>query len=97
MRKLDDALQRQQAVQRKRTVAWALFGILVPVSLLFWLEVVFALGHLPEIGILQLLAELVIALLSTLAAVHMYRSGMRFNKLLTDPSRLLDDDVETEI
>ncbi len=36
MRKLDDALQRQQAVQGKRTIAWALFGILVSVSLLFW-------------------------------------------------------------
>ncbi len=97
MRKLDDALQRQQAVQGKRTIAWALFGILVPVSLLFWLEVIFAFGHLPEIGILQLLAELVIALLSTLAAVHRYRSGMQLNKLLADPSRLLNDDVETEL
>ncbi len=93
MRKLDDAMERQQAVQRKRTIAWASFGILVPVSLLFWLEVVFALGHLREIGVLQLSAELIIALLSTLAAVHTYRSGMRFNKLFADPSRLLDDDA----
>ena len=97
MRILDDALRRQQAVQRKRTIAWALFGILVPVSLLFWLEVFFALGHLPEIGILQLIAESLIALVSTLAAVHLYRSGIRLNKLLADPSRLLDDDVESDL
>ncbi len=93
MRKLDDAIERQQAVQRKRTYAWASFGILAPVSLLFWLEVVFALGHSAEIGILQLLAESLIALVFTLAAVHAYRSGMRFNKLLADTSQLLDDDA----
>ena len=93
MRKLDDALQRQEAVQRKRTIAWALFGILTPVSLLFWLEVIFALGHLSDVGSLQLVAELLIAIISTLAAVHMYRSGMRFNKLLGDTSQLLDDDA----
>ncbi len=97
MNRLDDALRRQQAVQRKRTLAWVGFGIFVPVSLLFWLEVIFALGHLPEVGILQPLAELVIAGLSTVAAVQLYRSGMRLNKLLADPSRLLDDDVETEL
>ncbi len=97
MSKLDDALRRQQAVQHKRTIAWGLFATLVPVSLLFWLEVVFALGNLSELGVLQPLAELVIAIASTLAAVHMYRSGMRFNKLLADPSRLLDDDFETEL
>ena len=91
MRKLDDAIERQQAVQRKRTIAWALFAVLVPVSLVFWLEVVFALGHLPEIGILQLLAESLIALISTVAAVYMYRSGKRHNKLLADTSQLLDD------
>ena len=93
MRKLDDALQRQQAVQRKRTFAWALFGILTPVSLLFWLEVIFALGHLSDIGSLQLVAELLIAIISTLAAVHMCRSGIRFNKMLGDTSQLLDDDA----
>ena len=53
MRKLDEAIERQQAIQRKRTIAWILFGVLAPVSLLFWLEVVFALGHLHEIGILR--------------------------------------------
>ena len=62
MRHLDDAIQRQQAVQRKRTFAWALFGILLPVSLLFWSEVVFGLCHLSEIGILQLLAEFIVSL-----------------------------------
>jgi hypothetical protein len=94
VRKLEDAIQRQQAIQRKRTRAWALFGILVPVSLLFWLEVIFAVGHMPEIGILQLLLELLIALVTTLAVVHAFRSGMQFNKLLADTSRLLDDDAE---
>lgn len=86
-------MERQQAVQRKRTFAWALFGILAPVSLLFWLEVVFALGHLPDIGILQLLAELLIALIFTLAAAHAYRTGIRLNNLLSDTSQLLDDDT----
>ncbi len=93
MRKLDDAMKRQQAVQRRRTFAWALFGILAPVSLLFWLEVIFALGHLSDVGILQLVAELLMAIISTLAAVHMYRSGMRLNKMLADTSRLLDGDA----
>jgi len=93
MRKLDEAIERQQAVQRKRTTAWALFGILLPVSLLFWLEVVFALGHLPDIGILQLLAESLIALVSTFCAVQAYRSGMRYNKILADTCQLLDDDA----
>ncbi len=93
MRILDDAIERQQAVQRKRTIAWALFGILTLVSLLFWLEVIFALGHLSEIGSLQLAAELLIAIISTTAAVHTYRSGIRFNKLLGDTSQLLDDDA----
>ncbi len=93
MRKLDDAMKRQQAVQRRRTFAWALFGILAPVSLLFWLEVIFALGHLSDVGILQLVAELLMAIISTIAAVHMYRSGMRLNKLLADTSQLLDGDA----
>ncbi len=93
MSKLDAAIQRQQAVQRKRTLAWALFGILVPVSLLFWLEVIFALGHLSDIGFLQLTAESLFAIISTLTAIHMYRSGMRFNKLLEDTSQLLDDEA----
>ena len=90
MRKLDDAIERQQAIQRKRTIAWILFGVLAPVSLLFWLEVVFALGHLPEIGILQLLAELLLALIASFTAVQAYQSGMQYNKLIADISRLLD-------
>ena len=92
MRKLDDAMQRKQAVQRRRTFAWASFGILAPVSLLFWFEVVFALRHLPAVGILQLVAELLMAIICTLAALHMYRSGMSLNKLLADTSQLLDGD-----
>ena len=94
MRKLDDAIERQQAIQRKRTIAWVLFGVLAPVSLLFWLEVVFALGHLPEIGILQLLAELLLALIASYTAVQAYQSGMQYNKLIADTSRLLDDEAE---
>jgi ABC-type transport system involved in cytochrome bd biosynthesis fused ATPase/permease subunit len=94
MRKLDDALERQQAIQRKRTIAWILFAVLAPVSLLFWLEVVFALGHLPEIGILQLLAELLVALIASFTAVQAYQSGMQYNKLIADTSRLLDDEAE---
>ncbi len=93
MRKLDDAIERQEAVQRRQTVAWAIFGILAPVALLFWLEVIFALSHLSDVGILQLVAELLIAIISTLAAIHNYRSGIRFNKLLGDTSRLFDDDA----
>ena len=93
MRKLDDAMKRQQAVQRKRTFAWASFGILAPVSLLFWFEVVFALSHLSAVGILQLVAELLMAIISALAAVYMYRSGMSLNKMLADTSRLLDGDA----
>ena len=94
MRKLDEAIERQQAIQRKRTIAWVLFGVLAPVSLLFWLEVVFALGHLPEIGILQLLAELLLALIASYAAMQAYQSGMQYNKLIADTSRLLDDEAE---
>jgi hypothetical protein len=94
MRKLDDAIERQQAIQRKRTIAWILFGVLAPVSLLFWLEVVFALGHLPEIGILQLLAESLLALIASYTAVQAYQSGMQYNKLIADTSRLLDDEAE---
>lgn len=94
MRKLDEAIERQQAIQRKRTIAWVLFGVLAPVSLLFWLEVVFALGHLPEIGILQLLAELLLALIASYAAMQAYQSGMQYNKLIADTSRLLDDETE---
>jgi len=93
MRKLDDAMKRQQAVQRRRTFAWASFGILAPVSLLFWFEVIFALGHLPDVGVLQLVAELLMAIISAIATVQMYRSGMRLNKLLADTSRLLDGDT----
>ena len=93
MRNLDEAIERQQAVQRKRSTAWALFGILLPVSLLFWLEVIFALGHLPDIGVLQLLAESLIALVSTFCAVQAYRSGMQYNKILADTFQLLDDDA----
>lgn len=97
MRRLDDALQRQQAVQRKRTIAWAIFGVLVPVSLLFWFEVFFAIGHLAEVGILQLMAEFIVALFATAGAVQTYRSGMRYNKLLADTSRMLDSDVEADL
>lgn len=94
MRKLDEAIERQQAIQRKRTIAWILFGVLAPVSLLFWLEVVFALGHLPEIGILQLLAELLLALIASFTAVQAYQSGTQYNKSIADTSRLLDDETE---
>ena len=97
MNKLDDALQRQQAVQRKRTIAWAMFGILLPVALLFWFEVVFAVGHLAEVGMLQLVAEFIVALFSTAGAVQMYRSGTRYNHLLSDTSRLLDSDIEADL
>ncbi len=93
MRRLDAALERQEAVQRRRTVSWAAFGILAPVSLLFWLEVIFALGHLSDVGILQLVAELLLASICTLAAIYVYRSGMRLNKLFRDTSQLLDDDA----
>ncbi len=93
MRRLDVALERHEAVQRSRTIAWATFGILAPVSLLFWLEVFFALGHLSDVSILQLVAELLLAIISTLAAIHRYRAGMRFNKLLGDTSQLFDDDA----
>ena len=96
MKKLEDAIERQQAVQRRRTLAWALFGILAPVSLLFWLEVVFGFGHVAEVGILQLLAEFILALLFTFAAVQMFRAGMLFNRLLADTSRLLENSAESE-
>jgi hypothetical protein len=96
MRHLEDAIQRQEAVQRKRTFSWALFGILLPVSVLFWLEVVFALGHFSEVGALQLSAESVVALLSTLGAIQAFRTGLRYNRLLADPSRLLHDSADTE-
>ena len=96
MRKLDDAIERQQAVQGKRTVAWAIFTLMVLVSLIFWLEVLFALGHLTEIGVLQLLAESLVALISTIAAVNAYRSGKRYNDLLADTSRFFDDRAELD-
>ena len=96
MRHLDDAIQRQQVVQRKRTIAWILFGILVPVALLFWFEVVFAISHFAEVGTLQLLAEFIVAGFSTLGAVQTYRSGMQFNRLMADTSRLLDDSGDIE-
>ncbi len=96
MKNLDDAIRHQQAVQRNRTFSWALFSVFVPVSLLFWSEAIFALGHIAEVGILQLLAEFVLALFFTLAAVQMFRAGMHFNRLLANPSRLLDSDAETE-
>jgi len=96
MKKLEDAIRRQQAVQRSRTLAWALFSVFVPVSLLFWFEVIFALANIAEVGILQLSAEFLLALLFALAAVQMFRAGMHFNRLLADPSRLLDNNAETE-
>jgi len=96
MRTLEDALQRQQAVQRKRTFAWGLFALLVPISLLFWSEVIFGLAHLNEVGILQLLAEFIVALFSTLGAIQTFRSGMQFNRMLADTSRLIDDNGDSE-
>ena len=96
LKNLDDAIRHQQAVQRNRTFSWALFSVFVPVSLLFWSEVIFAIGHMAEVGILQLLAEFVLALLLTLAAVQMFRAGIHFNRLLANPSRLLDGDAGTE-
>ena len=97
MKRLDDAIQRQQAVQRKRTIAWILFGVLVPVALLFWFEVFFAFGHLAEVSMLQLVAEFVVALFSTAGAAQMYRSGIQYNHLLSDTSRLLDSDIEADL
>ncbi len=96
LKKLDDAIRHQQAVQRNRTFSWALFSVFVPVSLLFSSEAIFALGHIAEVGILQLLAEFVLALFFTFAAVQMFRAGVHFNQLLANPSRLLDGDAETE-
>jgi len=96
VKNLDDAIRYQQAVQRNRTFSWALFSVFVPVSLLFWSEAIFALGHIVEVGILQLLAEFFLALFFTYAAVQMFRAGMHFNRLLANPSRLLDGDAETE-
>ena len=96
VKNLDDAIRHQQAVQRNRTFSWALFSVFVPVSLLFWSEAIFAIGHMAEVGILRLLAEFVLALLFTLAAVQMFRAGVHFNRLLANPSRLLDGDAESE-
>ena len=96
MKNLDDAIRYQQVVQRNRTFSWALFSVFVPVSLLFWSEVIFALGHIAEVGILQLLAEFFLALFLSFAAVQMFRAGMHFNRLLANPSRLLDGDAESE-
>jgi hypothetical protein len=93
---LGDAIKRQQVVQRKRTIVWILFGLLLPVSLLFWFEVIFALTHLDEVGILQLSAEFIVALFSTLGAVHTFRSGMQFNRMIADTSRFLDDNRDAE-
>ncbi|MFQ5982634.1 MAG: hypothetical protein ACE5KS_04580 [Woeseiaceae bacterium] len=97
MTKLEDAIRRQQAVQRSRAFAWALFSILVPVSLLFWFEAIFGVIHLDEVGILQLAAEFILALLSTFGAVVMFRAGLRYNRLLADPDRLLRDDAERPV
>lgn len=96
MTTLDDAMARQQAIQRKRTVAWILFALLLPVALLFWSEFVFGLGNLAEIGILQLLAEGMIALLASLGAVRACRSGMRLNRELADTCRLLGENGDRE-
>lgn len=96
MRHLDDAIEHQQVIQRKRTIAWIIFGLLVPISLLFWSEVVFGLGHLSEVGFLQLAAELIVAAFSTFGAVQTFRSGMRLNRTLSDTSQLLDDTGDIE-
>ena len=96
MRKLEDAIRRQQAVQRSRTLAWALFAVFVPVAILFWLEAVFALVNISKVGMLQLLAELILALLFTFAAIQMFRNGVRFNRLVADPSRLLEPDADMD-
>jgi hypothetical protein len=96
MMHLGDAIERQQVVQRKRTIAWILFGILLPVSLLFWFEVIFALSHLAEVGILQLSAEFIVALFSALGAAYSFRSGMQFNRMIADTSRLLDDNRDAK-
>lgn len=94
MKKLDEAIRRQQAVQRSRALAWALFSVFVPLSLLFWFEVVFGFSHLDEVGVLQMLAEAVLALLFTFAAVQTFRAGIRFNQLLANPERLLHDNED---
>jgi len=91
MSALDDALQRQQEIQRKRTIAWIIFALLVPISLLFWSEVIFGFGHFSDVGLLQLAAEFIVAAFATVGAVQTFRSGMRFNRLLSDTSQLLDD------
>lgn len=92
MTTLDDAMARQMVIQRKRTISWALFGLLVPVALLFWSEVIFGLANLAAIGILQTLAETIIALLASYGTVHTFRSGMALNRMLGDTTRLLDED-----
>ena len=97
MKKFNDAIRRQRAVQRSRTIAWALFAVFVPIALLFGLEVVFGLLNFDAVGLLQLLAEAVLALLFTLAAVQMFRAGVHFNQLHADPDRLLNDDAESEL
>lgn len=96
MNKLDDAFRRQQAVQRSRTIAWALFSVFVAVSLLLWSEATFTLIHTSEAGILQPVVEFILALFFTFAAVQMFRVGMRLNHLLADPSRLLDDTIDSD-
>ncbi|MFQ5548552.1 MAG: hypothetical protein ACE5FV_09680 [Woeseia sp.] len=94
MNRLDNAIRRQQVVQRSRTIAWALFAFFVPVSLLFVGEVIFGFLHVDEVGVLQLLAELVLALLFAFAAAKMFRAGLRFNRLLADPDRLMHEDPD---
>jgi hypothetical protein len=95
MTTLDDAMARQAVIQRRRTISWILFGLFVPVALLFWSEAIFGLGNLAAVGILQTLAETIIALLASYGAVHTFRSGMRLNRMLDDTTRLLDEDSDS--
>ncbi|MFQ6005836.1 MAG: hypothetical protein ACE5OQ_10055 [Woeseia sp.] len=94
MKILNRAIRRQQAVQRSRTIAWALFAVFVAVSLLFVVEVIFGFLHMDEVGVLQLLAELILALLFAFAAAKMFRAGLRFNRLLADPDSLMHNNPD---
>jgi hypothetical protein len=96
MKHLDEAIERQREFQRRRTIAWILFALLVPVSLLFWSEVIFGFGHFADVGLLQIAAEFIVAIFSTIGAVQMFRSGMRFNRMHSDTSQLLDESGDVD-
>lgn len=94
MNRLDDAIKRQQAVQRSRALAWILFAAALTISLLVWIEVIFGFLNFDDISMLQLSAEVILALLLGFAATQMFRKGLRLNRLLADPARLLSTSEE---